>query len=83
MIKTLIAAAALSFTFAGVAVADEMKKCDDETVSMVMKAVEGASGDAMKMGMKELDMAKEAMKANDMAKCSEHLGMAEKAAMAK
>ena len=83
MIKTIVAAAVMTFAFAGISAADEMKKCDDETVSMVMKAVEGASGDAMKMGMKELDMAKEAMKANDMAKCSEHLGMAEKAAMAK
>lgn len=83
MIKSLFAAAALTFAVSGVAYSDEMKKCDDETVSMVMKAVEGAPEEAMKMGMKELDMAKEAMKANDMAKCSEHLGMAEKAAMAK
>lgn len=83
MIKKLVVAAAIVFAFAGVSAAEDMKKCDDETVSMVMKAVEGASGEAMKMGMKEIDMAKEAMKANDMAKCSEHLGMAEKAAMAK
>ena len=83
MFKTLIAAAALSFAFAGVAAAEDMKKCDDETMAMVMKAVEGAPEEAMKKGMMAFDMAKEAMKANDMAKCSEHLGMAEKAAMAK
>ena len=83
MFKTIISAAALSFAFAGAAAADEMKKCDDATMAMVKEMVGKAEGDAMTMGMKEMDMAKEAMKANDMAKCSEHLGMAEKAAMAK
>ena len=60
MFKTLIAAAALSFAFAGVAAAEDMKKCDDETMAMVMKAVEGAPEEAMKKGMMEFDMAEKA-----------------------
>ncbi|MGB8817441.1 MAG: hypothetical protein WCC66_05915 [Rhizobiaceae bacterium] len=83
MIKTLIAAAALSFVFAGVAGAAEMKECNDETFAMVMKAVEGAEGDAKTMGMKELDMAKEAMGAKNNEECGKHLGMAAEATMKK
>ena len=82
--KTLLTTAALAiFAFAGSANAAEMKACDNDTFAMVMKAVEGAAGDAKTMGMKELDMAKEAMAAKDDKKCGEHLGMAEKAAMMK
>ena len=82
--KTLLATAALAiFAFAGSANAAEMKACNDETFAMVMKAVEGAEGDAKTMGMKELDMAKEAMAAKDEKMCGEHLGMAEKATMKK
>jgi hypothetical protein len=83
MIKTLFAAAALTFAFAGAASADEMKKCDEATMKMVMEMVEKAEGDAKTMAMKEFDMAKTAMEAKDEAKCSEQLGMAEKAAMGK
>jgi hypothetical protein len=82
--KTLIATAALAlFTIAGSANAAEMKACDDDTFAMVMKAVEGAKGDAKEMGMKELDMAKMAMKEKKAEDCSMHLDMAEKAAMMK
>ena len=82
--KTLLTTAAFAiFAFAGSANAAEMKACDDATFAMVMKAVEGAKGDAKTMGMKELDMAKEAMAAKDDKMCGEHLGMAEKAAMMK
>jgi hypothetical protein len=82
--KTLLATAALAiFAFAGSANAAEMKACDDDTFAMVMKAVEGAKGDAKEMGMKELDMAKMAMKEKKAEDCSMHLGMAEKAAMMK
>jgi hypothetical protein len=83
MIKSLFAAAALTFAFSGVAFAEEMKKCDEATMKMVMEMVDKAEGDAKTMGMKEFDMAKAAMEAKDEAKCGEHLGMAEKAAMAK
>ncbi len=83
MIKSLFAAAALTFAFAGAAGADEMKKCDEATMKMVMEMVDKAEGDAKTMGMKEFDMAKAAMEAKDDAKCSEHLGMAEKASMGK
>ena len=80
--KTLLATAALAvFAFAGSANAAEMKACDDDTFAMVMKAVEGAEGDAKVMGMKELDMAKMAMKEKKAEDCSMHLGMAEKATM--
>lgn len=82
--KTLLATAALAiFAFAGSANAAEMKACDDDTFAMVMKAVEGAKGDAKEMGMKELDMAKMAMTEKKAEDCSMHLGMAEKAAMMK
>jgi hypothetical protein len=82
--KTLLATAALAiFAFAGSANAAEMKACDDDTFAMVMKAVDGAKGDAKEMGMKELDMAKMAMKEKKAEDCSMHLGMAEKAAMMK
>ena len=80
--KTLLATAALAiFAFAGSANAAEMKACDDDTFAMVMKAVEGAKGDAKEMGMKELEMAKTAMKDKKAEDCSMHLGMAEKATM--
>ena len=80
--KTLLATAALAiFAFAGSANAAEMKACDDDTFAMVMKSVEGAKGDAKEMGMKELDMAKMAMKEKKTEDCSMHLGMAEKATM--
>jgi hypothetical protein len=82
--KTLLATAALAiFAFAGSANAAEMKACDDNTFAMVMKAVDGAKGDAKEMGMKELDMAKMAMKEKKAEDCSMHLDMAEKAAMMK
>ena len=83
MIKTLIAATALSFAFAGAAAAEDMKKCDEATMAMVMEMVDKAEGDAKTMAMKEFDMAKESMKMEKAEDCSKHLGMAEKAAMAK
>lgn len=82
--KTLLTTAAFAiFAFAGSANAAEMKACDDDTFAMVMKAVEGAKGDAKEMGMKELETAKMAMAEKNTEKCSTHLGMAEKAAMMK
>ena len=82
--KSLLATAAFAiFAFAGSASAAEMKACDDDTFAMVMKAVDGAKGDAKEMGMKELDMAKMAMTEKKTEECSMHLGEAEKAAMMK
>jgi hypothetical protein len=83
-VAALAASAALGlFAFTGVSSAEDMKACNDETFAMVMKAVEGASGEGKEKGMMELDMAKEAMAAKDEKMCGEHLGMAEKAAMMK
>ena len=81
--KTKLALAALAvFAFANVSSAQDMKKCDDETIAMVMKEVEGTKDAAMKeKAMMEFDMAKTAMEAKDSEKCSMHLDMATKAAM--
>ena len=83
--KTLLATAAFAlFAFAGSANAAEMKMaCDDASFEMVMKAVDGAKGDAKEMGMKELDMAKMAMKEKKADDCMMHLEMADKAVMMK
>jgi hypothetical protein len=82
--KTLLTTAAFAiFAFAGSANAAEMKACDDDTFAMVMKAVDGAKGDAKTMGMKELDMAKMAMKEKKTDECSMHLDMAAKEVMKK
>jgi hypothetical protein len=83
--KTLLTTAALIvFAFAGSANAAEMKMaCDDASFAMVMKAVDGAKGDAKVMGMKELDMAKMAMKEKKNDDCMMHLDMADKEAMKK
>lgn len=83
MLKTLIAAAAISVAFSGASFAAESKTCDDATFAMVMKEVEGAKGDAKEMGMKELEMAKMSMKEKKADDCGMHLGMAAEAVMKK
>jgi hypothetical protein len=83
MLKTLIAAAAMTVAFSTASFAEDAKACDDATFAMVMKMVDSAKGDAKTMGMKEMDMAKEAMGAKKTDECSMHLGMAEKEAMKK
>lgn len=83
MLKTILASAALAFTFAAPSFAEDMKACDEATMKMVMEMVDKADGEAKTMAMKEFDMAKESMKMNKAEDCSMHLGMAEKAAMKK
>lgn len=76
--RTLLACTFLAV--AGSAGAAEMKKCDDATVAMVMKEVEGAPAAKKEMAMKEFTMAKEKMQANMAEDCSKHLEAASAAA---
>ncbi len=81
MLKVVFAAAIATVAFAGAASAQEMKKCDDAAVSMVMKEVEGAPADKKEMAMAELTMAKEKMAGGMAEDCSKHLDAASKASM--
>jgi len=62
---------------------DAMMKCDDASMMKVQGDLDAMTGDAMKMqkeaAMKEMDMAKEAMKMKEMDKCATHLDGAVKA----
>ena len=78
--RTVLAAAALAFA-AGAAGAAEIKKCDDATMAMVMKEVEGAPAAKKEMAMAEFNMAKEKMTANMAQDCMMHLDAASKASM--
>ncbi len=82
MIKSLIAAAAVTLALSSAALAEDMM-CDDASI---MKAEEMAKGmtdpamkDKMEMAMKEVDMAKMSMKENKMDDCKMHIGEAMKA----
>lgn len=77
MIKTTLTAAAAMLALSAFATsanaAAHAKACDDETVSMVMEAVEAAPEDKKAMAMEEFAMAKEKMEAGMSDECSEHL----------
>lgn len=83
----LITAALASIAFSGAARAAAMATCDDATMMKVetelkgMKETDQAMKDKMMMGMKEIDMAKKAMKGNMDKDCSMHLDAAMKDAM--
>jgi hypothetical protein len=81
----LIAAALASMALAGTARADMMAACNDESMMKaekdLMAMTDPAMKDKMEMGMKELDMAKMAMKENKEKDCSMHLDAAMKASM--
>ena len=91
MLKSLILAASLTFAFAGASFADDMKaaepmKCDDASMMKVEKdvmAMDPAMKDQMKMGMDELAMAKDSMKAKKDDDCAMHLGKAAMESMSK
>ncbi len=90
MLKSLILAASLTFVFAGATLADDMKvepmKCDDASMMKVEKdvmAMDAANKDHMKMGMDELAMAKDSMKAKKDDDCAMHLGKAAMESMSK
>ncbi len=81
--KIFLLAAAL-VAISAPAFADEMAKCTDDnmqkTEMMLMEMKDPAMKDKMMMGMKELDMAKMAMKDSKDKDCMMHLDEAMKAA---
>ncbi|WP_246691239.1 MULTISPECIES: hypothetical protein [unclassified Mesorhizobium] len=82
MLKSILAAAALAAVVAQPAFADDaMMKCDDASMMKLQADMDAMTGDAMKKdaAMKEMDMAKEAMKANKADDCVMHMDMAMKA----
>ncbi len=85
MKRLFIVAALAGIGFLSPVQAQEMAKCDDATMMKVEKDVMGMTDPAMKdkmeMGMKELEMAKMAMKDNKEKDCSMHLDAAMKASM--
>lgn len=91
MMKSLYCAAALSFVMAsGLAVpasAMDPMMCDEATMTKMQSQMDALTDPAMKMNkdmaMKEMDMAKTAMKDNKMDDCSKHLGMANMGMMMK
>jgi len=84
MLKSFIAAASL-LLISEVAYAQDVK-CDDATTMMVEKQVNEMPANMMMQkdeAMKHLDMARDAMKANNTTDCVMHLQEAEKASMKK
>jgi hypothetical protein len=84
MPKSTLIASALAILFIQPAFAqDAMMKCDDASMMKVQSEMDAMSGDAMKaqkeMAMKEMDMAKDAMKANKTDDCMMHMESAMKA----
>jgi hypothetical protein len=81
----LITAAIAGMVFSGAARADMMAACNDESMMKaekdLMAMTDPAKKDMMEMGMKELDMAKAAMKDSKEKDCSMHLDAAMKASM--
>jgi hypothetical protein len=77
--KTILALAAL-IAFAAPSFAADMAKCTDDNMKMtemhLMEMKEPAMKDKMMMGMKELDMAKVAMKGHKDKDCMMHLDKA-------
>jgi len=84
MLKSTLIASAFAILFIQPAFAqDAMMKCDDTSMMKMQSEMDAMSGDAMKaqkeMAMKEMDMAKEAMKANKTDDCVMHMEGAMKA----
>ena len=77
MLKSLFAAGLLGLALAAPAYADDMAKCDDASMMKVNEAIKADTDPMMKdttdMAMKEMDMAKTAMKDGKMDDCSMHL----------
>lgn len=83
MFSKILIAGVFAVSFSGFASAADMKECNDETFSMVMKQVEEAPAEKKEMAMAELAMAKEKMAASMSKDCSMHLENASKASMKK
>lgn len=85
MLKSIAVAAAFAIAFVQPAFAqDTMVKCDDASMMKIQAEIDAMTDASMKekkeMAMKEIDMAKEAMKANKADDCKMHLEGAMKAA---
>jgi len=84
MLRSTLVAAAFAIVFIHPAFAqDAMVKCDDASMMKMQTEMDAMTGTAMKkkkeMAMKEMDMAKKAMKANKTDDCTMHLEGAMKA----
>ncbi|MGH6855335.1 MAG: hypothetical protein ACREDN_07945 [Aestuariivirga sp.] len=78
MLKSTLIAAAFGLTLIAPAYADNAK-CDEATFTMMMAEVEALTDASKKeMAMKEMEMAKEKMAANDMDGCGTQLDAAAK-----
>ena len=83
MQKSILVAAAFAIAFIQPAFAqDTMMKCDDASMMKVQTEMDAMTDTSMKekkeMAMKEMDMAKEAMKANKADDCMMHMENAAK-----
>jgi hypothetical protein len=80
MIKLLLSAALFGLFLAAPANAMEAMKCDDASMMKMQTDMDAMGDPAMKankdMAMKQMGMAKTAMKDNKMDDCSMHMGMA-------
>ena len=80
MTKLLLSAAVFGLFLAAPANAMEAMKCDDASMMKMQTDMDAMSDPAMKankdMAMKQMGMAKTAMKDNKMDDCSMHMGMA-------
>lgn len=87
MLKVLILAAATALALPATASAQAMMACDDATImkteEMAKAMTDPAQKQSMEMAMKEIDMAKMAMKDGKADDCAMHLDAATKATMAK
>ncbi len=81
MTKLFLGAALAALVLAAPANAAMHMKCDDASMMKMQTAMEAMSDPAMKMNkdmaMKQMDMAKTAMKGKKMDDCSMHMGMAD------
>jgi hypothetical protein len=78
MLKSALVATALAVAFIQPAFAqDSMMKCDDASMMKLQTEMDAMTDPAMmekkEMAMKEMDMAKEAMKANKTDDCKMHM----------
>ena len=87
MKKTLIVAALAGFALIAPAHAAEMMMCDDASMMKMQTEMDAMTDPAMKdkkdMAMKEMDMAKMAMKDGKTDDCMMHMGEADKQMMKK
>ncbi len=83
LVPALLAAVAVGPVFAEdsmMKAEDAMMKCDEASMMATQQAVDVADAMKKETAMKEMDMAKEAQKLSDPAKCAMHLDSAMKAA---